>query len=465
MMTSVKLLMRGLRLFPVLVVAACVDGVPTDLSDMAGPDIPLQFALVTQSSLSTDETEAINNAFDAIDQIRIRLFREGESEPFVDTLVTVVPGQDAYSIEIPVPAEDIGQEVAVEMAGSAGGVELFASTAEVTVTDAAATAGGAGEQPVVTLPIRYTGPGLAGTVIDPDGRPGVGMEVDLIQDGNVVQTTATSIEGDFLFTDLAGATYTVQVRVGEGLVSCPASRVVGPLTESTRVDGGFKLSRTNCTLKILVLSGGDLDDTGGVSGSLGAQIAEGQFSRDFVVVNPPSLGSLRSFDAIVLYENGSYDHATAVGDRIAQYVNAGGNLIIGSFYWQNRSDGGYGHPGWGALEGMDVLGSSGGTRYAQGSVGSLSEHPITDGVAPFSVPRWWGGVSGGGNVVATWSDGTPLAAYSIHAGGQRVVAISAFPGLMGSADGELAKLWGNAVRWAASAGGPNQNGVNSQLGR
>lgn len=446
-----------------LVAAAwsCVDGVSTEVAPPP-PDIPLLFALEASSRLSTDEEEALNDAFDRVDRIQVRLFRPGESEPFIDTVVTVVPGQDAYELDIAVPGEEAGSVVDVEVIGASGQVELFGAVVGVRVKETKAGSTG-GDDTVVSLPVRYIGPGLSGTILDPDGTPAPGVTVELRRAGTLVQSTETSIDGEYLFTDLEPGSYTVQAVLSAGLVSCPAAREVGPLVEDSKVVGGFKLSRTGCELRILVLSGGDVDDNGSVIGGLSAEIPEGRFSSAFVVVSAPSLSSLLAYDAVVLYENGSFDHATRVGNRMAEYVAAGGNLVIGSFYWQNRSDGGYGHPGWGALEAIDPFTSSGGANYLPGTVTSISPHPITEGVAPFTVAQWWGGAvsKGGTTVVASWHEGSPLAGYTIGASGQRIVAISTFPGLMGSADGQLRRLWGNAVRWAAAAGGPTSG---SRLG-
>ena len=147
-------------------------------------------------------------------------------------------------------------------------------------------------------------------------------------------------------------------------------------------------------------------------------------------------------------------------ERVAEYVAAGGNVVFGGFYWQNRSDGPLGHPGWGDLESLDPFSASGGTRYAPGSLGSTAPHPITQGVTALTVSNWWGGVSakGGTSVVATWADGSPMAGHRTLSGGQRMVAISAFPGLMGQccSTGDFNRLWANAVEWAAAAGGPVQ---------
>ena len=440
---------------------SCVDGLPTEAVPGALP-IPVQFAIEPASGISADEESAIDKAFDQLTQLRIRITRPGESEPFIDTLVAVQPGQDSYAIELSVPAEDAAVHMRVVLTGLAGSVELFTAEVQVTVRLSGADAAGNGSAvgSVISLPIRYTGPGLGGLVLDPDGIPVQGIVVDLFRGGVLVQTATTGANGEYLFTDLQPLAYVVRVRTDGAIESCPAQRDIEPLSVTSRLVGGFKLSRTNCQLKVLVLTGGDVNDNGGVIGGLSSSIPEGTFSSAFVVVNPPSLSSLLEYDAIVLYENGTYEHAVEVGDRVAEYIDAGGNLVIGSFYWQNRSDGGFGNGGWGALEGVDPFSSAGGAVYGPGSLGTVTPHPITAGVSSLTASRWWGGVSakGGTSVVASWADGTPLAGYVTAPGGQRIVAISAFPGLMSDCctTGDFTALWANAVQWAARAGGPTR---------
>ncbi len=431
---------------------------------MPGPTaVPIQFALVNAANISVDEETAINNAFDVLNQLRISVTRPGAAGPFIDTITSVDPGQDSYEVEISVPLEETSVEVQVELIGSVGSIELFSAVVEVTIrgtsadttsadstaTDSGSTSGAV----VITLPIRYTGPGLRGLVLDPDGAPAQGLEVDLFKGEELFSTAMTGVNGEYLFTNLEPIAYVVRVRTDGSTVSCPPERDIAPVSELSRVVGGFKLSRTDCRLNVLVLSGGDVDNNGSVIGGLAGSIPEASFSSQFVVVRPPSLSSLLQYDAVLLYENGTYEHANQVGDRIAQYIAAGGNVIIGSFYWQNHSDSGFGHTGWGSLEGLDVFSSTGGAVYGPASLGSVTPHPITEGVSEITVDRWWGGVSGGGTVVASWADGTPLAGFAIGSGGQRIVAISSFPGAM---SGDLSRLWANAVRWAAGAGGPTK---------
>ncbi len=451
-------LIRTLICVSLTLVHACVDA-PTAV-DVHRPDVPLLFNVVSGGNLTAEEETALSQAFDKLDRIHVQLFRPGETEPFLDTLVAVQPGQDAYTIDVVVPGEEVdaGEPVEVELTGSGGGVELFAATVNVTVSSGTGAPGAGTDETLITVPVRYVGPGLTGVILDPDGGPAAGVGVELLRGGGVLRSTVTSELGEYLFIDLEPGTYVLRVSTGSGLVSCPAQREIGPLTEASRIVGGFRLSRTGCELRVLVLSGGDVDDTGGVASALGGALPEGRFATDFVIVAPPDLATLLAYDAILLFENGIYEHAKRVGDRIAEYVAAGGNVVMASFYWQNRSDGGFGTSGWGALETLDPFSSTGGAAYGPGSLGTTAHHPITEGVQPFAVDRWWGGVAAksGTTVVATWADGTPAAGFRTGSGGQRLVAVSAFPGLMGTAGGELTRLFANAVRWAGAAGGPTR---------
>lgn len=475
MMTPETLFMAGRRALlsaaagMLLFAAACVDGTPTDVTSVVSK-APVRFALGIAANASADEEEALGDAFDRIDEIRIQLYRNGEQEPFLDTLVAVVPGQNSYVIELTIETLDpaLAEILQVALTGSAGGVELFSARGEISVIagqtsggfrgGAGAGSGGSGE--VVAIDVQYTGPGLRGRIVNELGGSAAGVAVDLIQSGQTVASTSTTEDGEYLFTNLQPGSYTVRVTPPTGLTPCPAERTIGPITEESSLVGSFRLTTGDCQLRVLLLSGGDVNDNGSVGGGLSGFLPHASIASAFVVVNPPSLESMLSYDVVLLYENGSYDDADRVGNRVAEYVAAGGNVVFGGFYWQNRSDGPLGHRGWGDLEALDPFSASGGTRYTPGSLGSTSPHPITLGVSALTVSNWWGGVSanGGTTVVATWADGSPLAGYRTLGGGQRMVAISAFPGLMGQccSTGDFNQLWANAVEWAGAAGGPVQ---------
>jgi hypothetical protein len=163
-----------------------------------------------------------------------------------------------------------------------------------------------------------------------------------------------------------------------------------------------------------------------------------------------------------------------VGDTVAAYVLAGGNLVLGTFYWQDRSDN-QRYPsnyGWGALENLDPFFGPYGSEYRPDhlAVSSIVAHPMTAGVDSLYVSSYHGGVMAkpGTTVLALWSDAcdlcqpdnqTPLLGYRIESQGQRIVGVSVAPQYVyyGGYSGDFIQLWHNVLSWAI-AGGPGTLG-------
>ncbi|MBK7830698.1 DUF4215 domain-containing protein [Nannocystis sp.] len=189
----------------------------------------------------------------------------------------------------------------------------------------------------------------------------------------------------------------------------------------------------------------------------------------------PSLATLNQYEAVLLFENGLFGNAKAVGDAVAEYYNQGGKcVVIGTFYWQDRSDNTvFNTPGWGALEAVDVfLGKAGGSEYAPDSLdpNSIVPHPITQGVATLSAGSYRGGVEAkpGTTVLGKWlgpnklGTADPVVGFREDNNGSRFVGISIFPDYESYGDygvdfnGDFYKLWGNTFSWCAS---PCGNGM------
>ncbi|HEX6136468.1 MAG TPA: IPTL-CTERM sorting domain-containing protein [Casimicrobiaceae bacterium] len=130
---------------------------------------------------------------------------------------------------------------------------------------------------------------------------------------------------------------------------------------------------------------------------------------------PPLATLLADYDVILLFEDNVFVNSTAVGDRVAQFANAGHAVVLGTFYDQDRSDaiGGTTVPhGWGALETIDPNTTDGvGTAYAVRTLdpASIVRHPLTSGVTSLAALRGSPGPYAGGNeakagthVVAAW---------------------------------------------------------------
>ncbi len=179
----------------------------------------------------------------------------------------------------------------------------------------------------------------------------------------------------------------------------------------------------------------------------------------------PSISKLRAFDVVLLFEDGYFSNAPNVGSAVYEYVKAGGNLIIGTFYEQDRSEIGN---GWGLLETIDPFTSDGyGCEYTNDTLNVLSliTHPITSGVQSLWCDSYHGGVHAKADtiVVANWTgpnylgEPCPLAGYRILEDNQRVVQISIYPNYAyynttgTEVGGDFYTLWANAIRWASEA--------------
>ena len=165
----------------------------------------------------------------------------------------------------------------------------------------------------------------------------------------------------------------------------------------------------------------------------GAKIAGHTFTGIDIAAAVPTLDALlANYDVLLLYEDGVFANATAVGNVVAAFAGGGRTVVLGTFYDQDRSDatGGVITPhGWGDLEAIDPNTTDGiGTAYAVRTLAAASivRHPLTRGVQSLAALRGDPGPYAGGNqakpgsvVVAAWSQlnahgGTdPAIAYKI----------------------------------------------------
>jgi hypothetical protein len=251
-----------------------------------------------------------------------------------------------------------------------------------------------------------------------------------------------------------------------GLVTGKANGVVDISATAGGVSGAAAISVF--TPSVLVLSN-DAEGNAVIADSFPAHQAHLTFDTLDVGSQTPSVALLSQYDVVLLYEDGSFANAPNVGDSVGAYVAAGGNVVLGTFYWQDRSDNTqYNAHGWGLLETLDPFTAPYGSEYRPDSldVTSIVAHPITVGVSRLVVDQYHGGVAAktGTTVLARWSDACqactagvndPAVGYRIGSSGQRIVGISVAPHYpaVGGYSGDFYQLWGNALRWAA-AGGP-----------
>ncbi len=226
-----------------------------------------------------------------------------------------------------------------------------------------------------------------------------------------------------------------------------------------------KIGPEEANVRCLVLLGGR-DETAFIVSDFSAHMTDIYFEPYFANDYTPSLDYLLEFDVVLLFENGLFENSENVGNAVYDYVMHGGNVVIGTFYWQDRSDNTkYGSNGWGNLETIDPFTSdTQGCEYNYDEIdpATIVQHPITNGVSTLWANSYRGGVSVATKpettVLAYWTtpnylgEPDPLVGYKEL--DQRLVAISIFPayGTHGSEfGGDFYTLWENALKWAASA--------------
>lgn len=219
--------------------------------------------------------------------------------------------------------------------------------------------------------------------------------------------------------------------------------------------------------RIGVLSNKNFDET---AGDFQIKIPGHTFTGIDVSSGPPALATLTAqFDAILLFEDGTFTLSPQVGDVVAAYARAGHPVVLGTFYDQDRSDV---HPtdvnatphGWGDLETIDPNTTDGvGTNYQVHTLGTVVPHPLTTGVGALTSAKFAGGnqAKPATIVVATWAqknakgNADPVVAYRIT-GAACVIHVAIAPnyptvGIAGTDfSGDFYRLWRNAFDFAAN---------------
>ena len=442
-----------LALLLTIAAGACSDSVSPSRAD----GVPLLFSVKPASSISANEHEALGRAFDKVDQYRVIVTDSLTREVIADIVIDVPLGLTSHTLDISLPASAIGRILTLEIIASQGDTELFRTVIAATVE------GGTDEQSI-DVSVRYTGPGLRGSVADATLGGIGGVTMSLLRDGALVEDAVTAADGSFLFIDLLPGDYVARPTLFGELLACPGQRDITVESATTSLVAGFVLRSDPCSVRVLVVAGGDFDfdDTGAAAAQLAGDAAISV--ETFFFVNAlPGLDMLRQYDVVLLYANGLFNESNSLGSELTSYVQLGGNVVFGSFYWQVRSGSGKETTGWGGLEGLDPFSSTGGAVYRDGSLGTVSSHDLTEGLTSLTSSGFWGGVAalGGTTVVASWNDGTPLVGYRKLSVGQRMVGVSIFPAHSTTCcvSGDTGTLWKNAVRWAGAAGGPVRAGV------
>jgi len=175
-------------------------------------------------------------------------------------------------------------------------------------------------------------------------------------------------------------------------------------------------------------------------------IASGSFASVTVInagVMTPTALDLQAFDAVLVWSNFSFADPVALGDRLADYVDNGGGVVIAVFANSTATIGKSLSGRWAAAN-YDVVPVAGGTTSGSvATLGTIQEpaHPIMAGVTSFN-----GGSSSfrptdtsvvpSATLIAQWSDGSTLVAVR-----EDTVGARADLGFYPPSDIALAGLW------------------------
>jgi hypothetical protein len=195
-------------------------------------------------------------------------------------------------------------------------------------------------------------------------------------------------------------------------------------------------------------------------------IASGAFASVTVIdagVTTPSALELMTYDAVLVWSNLDFADAATLGDSLADYVDAGGGVVVAVFANSTATTGRSLTGRW-LSHAYEVVVSGGGTTTGAASLGTIHHpaHPLISGVTTFA-----GGTGSfrpttlstdpSTTVVAEWDDGAILVAVRENTIGSRVdlgfyPPSDAVPGFEdffwdGTTDGDV--LLVNALTYAA----------------
>lgn len=184
----------------------------------------------------------------------------------------------------------------------------------------------------------------------------------------------------------------------------------------------------------------------------------------------PTLAQLQAYDAVITWSDSDYADTMAVGDVLADYVDAGGGLVIGSLA-QGHGDLTIG--GRFAAEDYDLIAMLSGYENSDASLGTVNypSHPTMAGVQTLD-GHWRAAATSVAppyTMIARWDDNKVLLATGEVNGTKRAdlgllpLSSDSLPtGWATSTDG--ATLMANALTWVADLPEPLYREVSSSVG-
>ena len=167
-------------------------------------------------------------------------------------------------------------------------------------------------------------------------------------------------------------------------------------------------------------------------------------SPDGYLYGLPSLATLQNYDSVLVWPNVVPDTTTQLSDRLADYVDGGGRVVIATFWGQAVATAGRLN-----THGYNPFTNPTPDANTPGSLGSFdSSDPLFAGVSSLTATLYRGdylpGLDPGATLAGSWDDGRPLAGYSAN---HRVINITLYPDVYQyvHASGDYRELFRNAL--------------------
>lgn len=238
----------------------------------------------------------------------------------------------------------------------------------------------------------------------------------------------------------------------------------------------FRLLGTTCATLVLAVTSVEAGNVAIVSSSGSAAnnadvqaklVNSGFFGQVDIIdiaATTPSLAQLQAYSAVIMWSFVNIQDSTLLGDTLADYVDAGGGVVIAVYANSTTSTNRTLQGRW-LSGGYPIIVQAGGTTTnAQATLGTvpLPSHPVMNGVTAFD-----GGSSSarpttlsmtpGSSAIAHWSDGKILAAQ--HGSLPRRIDLGFFPPSNGGASASYwdqatdgGKLMANALMYVSASG-------------
>ncbi|MBS0190810.1 MAG: hypothetical protein U0573_02820 [Phycisphaerales bacterium] len=155
-----------------------------------------------------------------------------------------------------------------------------------------------------------------------------------------------------------------------------------------------------------------------VQAKLRATEIVGQVDIFDTTTSTPTLAQLQAYDAVMTWSSSNYNNATALGNVLADFVDAGGGVVSAVFTTAETATARRLGGRW-ITGGYEIIPGASSFTTGAASLGAVAyaAHPIMSGVASFNGgntsfrPNTFA-LNSGGLILAKWSDGKTLAAVS-----------------------------------------------------